>query len=54
MSHVSENKVVSAPVPMTPLQEFWHYLNATGAVVGLVYVAIMIPDCGVCELPRTL
>ncbi|MDX7019085.1 peptide transporter, partial [Klebsiella aerogenes] len=24
MSHVSENKVVAAPVPMTPLQEFWH------------------------------
>ncbi|RIC81998.1 peptide transporter, partial [Escherichia coli] len=25
MSQVTENKVISAPVPMTPLQEFWHY-----------------------------
>ncbi len=31
MSQVTENKVISAPVPMTPLQEFWHYLNATKA-----------------------
>ncbi|MFR0256458.1 peptide transporter, partial [Escherichia coli] len=23
MSQVTENKVISAPVPMTPLQEFW-------------------------------
>jgi dipeptide transport system permease protein len=43
MSQVSENKVVAAPVPMTPLQEFWHYFKRNkGAVVGLVYVAIMI------------
>lgn len=28
---------------MTPLQEFWHYFKRNkGAVVGLVYVAIMI------------
>ena len=43
MSQVSENKVVTAPVPMTPLQEFWHYFKRNkGAVVGLVYVTIMI------------
>jgi dipeptide transport system permease protein len=43
MSQVTENKVVAAPVPMTPLQEFWHYFKRNkGAVVGLVYVAIMI------------
>ena len=43
MSQITENKVVSAPVPMTPLQEFWHYFKRNkGAVVGLVYVAIMI------------
>ena len=43
MSQVSENKVVAAPVPMTPMQEFWHYFKRNkGAVVGLVYVAIMI------------
>ena len=27
MSQVTENKVISAPVPMTPLQEFWHYFK---------------------------
>jgi hypothetical protein len=43
MSQVTENKVVAAPVPMTPLQEFWHYFKRNkGAVVGLVYVAVMI------------
>ena len=43
MSQITENKVVAAPVPMTPLQEFWHYFKRNkGAVVGLVYVAIMI------------
>ena len=43
MSQVTENKVITAPVPMTPLQEFWHYFNRNkGAVVGLVYVAVMI------------
>lgn len=43
MSLVTENKVVAAPVPMTPLQEFWHYFKRNkGAVVGLVYVTIMI------------
>ena len=40
MSQVTENKVVAAPVPMTPLQEFWHYFKRNkGAVVGLAYVA---------------
>ncbi len=27
MSQVSENKAIAAPVPMTPLQEFWHYFK---------------------------
>lgn len=28
---------------MTPLQEFWHYFKRNkGAVVGLVYVSVMI------------
>ena len=36
MSQITENKVVAAPVPMTPLQEFWHYFKRNkGAVVGL-------------------
>ena len=43
MSQVTENKVVAAPVPMSPMQEFWHYFKRNkGAVVGLVYVVIMI------------
>ena len=43
MSQVTENKVVAAPVPMTPLQEFWHYFKRNkGAVVGLAYVVVMI------------
>ena len=43
MSQVTQNNVVAAPVPMTPLQEFWHYFKRNkGAVVGLVYVTIMI------------
>ncbi|WP_192458566.1 dipeptide ABC transporter permease DppC [Musicola keenii] len=42
MSQVTE-PVVNAPAPMTPLQEFWHYFKRNkGAVVGLVYVAIML------------
>ncbi len=32
MSQVTENKVISAPVPMTPLQEFWHYFKRNNAV----------------------
>ena len=43
MSQVTENKVISAPVPMTPLQEFWHYFKRNkGAVVGLVYIVIVL------------
>ncbi|MEO3991509.1 dipeptide ABC transporter permease DppC [Pseudocitrobacter cyperus] len=43
MSQVTENKTVSAPVPMTPLQEFWHYFKRNkGAVVGLAYVVIVL------------
>ncbi len=43
MSQVTENKVISAPVPMTPLQEFCTILNRNkGAVVGLVYVVIVL------------
>lgn len=43
MSQITENKVIIAPVPMTPLQEFWHYFKRNkGAVVGLVYVVIVL------------
>ncbi len=43
MSLGNENKVISAPVPMTPLQEVWHYFKRNkGAVVGLVYVVIVL------------
>ncbi|VDZ76061.1 dipeptide transporter permease DppC [Salmonella bongori] len=43
MSQVSENNVTAAPVPMTPLREFWHYFKRNkGAVVGLAYVVIVI------------
>ena len=47
MSQVTENKVISAPVPMTPLQEFWHYFKRNkGAVVGLaVYRDLCQLDC---------
>ena len=43
MSQVTENKAVSAPVPMTPMQEFWHYFKRNkGAVVGLVYIIVVL------------
>lgn len=43
MTQLTENKVVAAPVPMTPFQEFWHYFKRNkGAVIGLVYVTGMI------------
>jgi len=33
---------LTAPVPMTPLQEFWHYFSSNkGAVAGLVVIAII-------------
>ena len=42
MTQVTEPAVDNAPVPMTPLQEFWHYFKRNkGAVVGLVYVTLM-------------
>ncbi|NLS42955.1 dipeptide ABC transporter permease DppC [BEV proteobacterium] len=43
MTQVTEPAVDNAPVPMTPLQEFWHYFKRNkGAVVGLVYVTLML------------
>lgn len=43
MTQLTENKVVAAPVPMTPFQEFWYYFKKNkGAVIGLVYVTAMI------------
>ncbi len=43
MTHVTEPVVNSAPKPMTPLQEFWHYFKRNkGAVVGMVYVVLML------------
>lgn len=43
MTQVTESKVVAAPKPMTPFQEFWYYFKRNkGAVVGLVYVSLMI------------
>ncbi|ACX85919.1 dipeptide ABC transporter permease DppC [Pectobacterium parmentieri] len=43
MTHVTSPVVNSAPKPMTPLQEFWHYFKRNkGAVVGMVYVALML------------
>ncbi|QUX90077.1 dipeptide ABC transporter permease DppC [Marinomonas sp. A3A] len=33
---------LTAPAPMTPLQEFWHYFSSNkGAVAGLVVIAII-------------
>ena len=33
---------LTAPVPMTPMQEFWHYFSSNkGAVAGLVVIAII-------------
>ncbi|MBG6243974.1 dipeptide ABC transporter permease DppC [Candidatus Symbiopectobacterium sp. 'North America'] len=43
MTQLTEPAVDNAPVPMTPLQEFWHYFKRNkGAVVGLVYVVLML------------
>ena len=54
MSQVTENKVISAPVPMTPLQEFWHYFKRNkGAVVGLVYVGRKAAAWRTCWAPMT-
>ncbi|APC10046.1 MULTISPECIES: dipeptide ABC transporter permease DppC [Providencia] len=43
MSQSTEPTVVSAPQPMTPLQEFWHYFKRNkGAVVGMFYIILMV------------
>ncbi|AKA38807.1 dipeptide ABC transporter permease DppC [Yersinia ruckeri] len=43
MSQITESAVKSAPKPMTPMQEFWHYFKRNkGAVVGLFYIIIML------------
>jgi len=43
MTQSTDSSVKSAPAPMTPLQEFWHYFKRNkGAVAGLVYIVIML------------
>ncbi|HHR5901515.1 TPA: dipeptide ABC transporter permease DppC [Providencia alcalifaciens] len=43
MSQTTESKAVSAPKPMTPLQEFWHYFKRNkGAVVGMFYIILIV------------
>ncbi|MBG6246821.1 ABC transporter permease subunit [Candidatus Symbiopectobacterium endolongispinus] len=43
MTQITEPAVDNSPVPMTTLQEFWHYFKRNkGAVVGLVYVVLML------------
>ena len=38
----TNNGVHTAPVPMTPLQEFWHYFNSNkGAVAGLAFIVLI-------------
>ncbi|MDE8604756.1 dipeptide ABC transporter permease DppC [Marinomonas sp. RSW2] len=38
----TDSGVVTAPVPMTPFQEFWHYFRTNkGAVAGLVIITII-------------
>jgi len=38
----TNNGAVTAPVPMTPLQEFWHYFRSNkGAVAGLAFIALI-------------
>ncbi|MFD3245784.1 dipeptide ABC transporter permease DppC [Rahnella aquatilis] len=40
---VANELVTTAPVPMPPMREFWHYFKRNkGAVVGLVYIIIML------------
>lgn len=49
-SQITESTVKSAPKPMTPLQEFWHYFKRNkGAVIGLFYI-IIARDCRRCYL----
>ena len=38
----TDNSQVSAPVPMTPFQEFWHYFSSNkGALGGLIVIALI-------------
>ncbi|WP_392385825.1 dipeptide ABC transporter permease DppC [Marinomonas primoryensis] len=38
----TDSGVVTAPVPMTPFQEFWHYFRTNkGAVAGLIVIAFI-------------
>ncbi|MFT2098323.1 dipeptide ABC transporter permease DppC [Marinomonas sp. 2405UD66-6] len=38
----TENNELTAPVPMTPLQEFWHYFSSNkGALGGLVVITLI-------------
>ncbi|MEO9274743.1 dipeptide ABC transporter permease DppC [Marinomonas sp. 5E14-1] len=38
----TENHELTAPIPMTPLQEFWHYFSSNrGALVGLIVIALI-------------
>ncbi|MCW8356949.1 MAG: dipeptide ABC transporter permease DppC [Marinomonas sp.] len=38
----TNNGVHTAPVPMTPLQEFWHYFSSNkGAVAGLAFIVLI-------------
>ena len=45
MSQVTENKVISAPVPMTPLQEFWRGRRAGLRRHRAVYRDLCQLDC---------
>ncbi|ATA26033.1 dipeptide ABC transporter permease DppC [Brenneria goodwinii] len=43
MTQITEPVVNSAPKPMTPFQEFWHYFKRNkGAVIGMIYVVLML------------
>ncbi|WP_339721831.1 dipeptide ABC transporter permease DppC [Marinomonas primoryensis] len=38
----TDSGVATAPVPMTPFQEFWHYFRTNkGAVAGLIVIALI-------------
>ncbi|MFP1747264.1 dipeptide ABC transporter permease DppC [Lonsdalea quercina] len=43
MTQLTQHVTNSAPLPLTPLQAFWHdFRRNKGAVVGLVYIMIML------------
>ncbi|MFP1879916.1 dipeptide ABC transporter permease DppC [Lonsdalea quercina] len=43
MTQLTQPAMNSAPLPLTPLQAFWHdFRRNKGAVVGLVYIMIML------------